>query len=349
MSKKSLESKQSDLTEFSSSISRIQIIQSYLHRYPWLSSASVLIMAIFSFSFFNSNFLTPGNLSLILQQVSIIGALALGQTIIILTGGIDLSCAAISVCCMMIMAKSGMGDPYIENDGLSIWLAFPLGIFIAALAGAFNGFLVTKFRLPPFIVTLGTLNIFIAITILYASGRSILENEIDPFLLELSNILKIGEFVVTYGVILMLLMYVFFAYSLRFTSWGRHIYAVGNDPEAARLSGISVNKVLMSAYLVAGLIFGLTSWIMIGRIMVASPNVPSDYNLVAITAVVIGGTSLFGGRGTVFGTLIGACIVGVFQNGLTLAGVDLTFQVLAIGILIIFAVTLDTWVRRVKV
>lgn len=247
------------------------------------------------------------------------------------------------------MAKSGMGDPYIENDGLSIWLAFPLGIFIAALAGAFNGFLVTKFRLPPFIVTLGTLNIFIAITILYASGRSILENEIDPFLLELSNILKIGEFVVTYGVILMLLMYVFFAYSLRFTSWGRHIYAVGNDPEAARLSGISVNKVLMSAYLVAGLIFGLTSWIMIGRIMVASPNVPSDYNLVAITAVVIGGTSLFGGRGTVFGTLIGACIVGVFQNGLTLAGVDLTFQVLAIGILIIFAVTLDTWVRRVKV
>ena len=111
MSKKSLESKQSDLTEFSSSISRMQIIQSYLHRYPWLSSASVLIIAIFSFSFFNSNFLTPGNLSLILQQVSIIGALALGQTIIILTGGIDLSCAAISVCCMMIMAKSGMGGP----------------------------------------------------------------------------------------------------------------------------------------------------------------------------------------------------------------------------------------------
>ena len=147
----------------------------------------------------------------------------------------------------------------------------------------------------------------------------------------------------------MLLMYVFFAYSLRFTTWGRHIYAVGNDPEAARLSGISVNKVLMSAYLVAGLIFGITSWIMIGRIMVASPNVPSDYNLVAITAVVIGGTSLFGGRGTVIGTLIGACIVGVFQNGLTLAGVDLNFQVLAIGILIIFAVTLDTWVRRVKV
>jgi fructose transport system permease protein len=249
---------------------------------------------------------------------------------------------------MMIMAKTGMGDPYVENDGLVIWLAFPLGILIAALAGAFNGFLVTKFRLPPFIVTLGTLNIFVAITILYASGRSVLENEIDPFLLELSKIFKMGDFVITYGVILMLLMYAFFAYNLRFTSWGRHIYAVGNDPEAARLSGISVNKVLISAYLVAGLIFGLTSWIMIGRIMVASPNVPADYNLVAITAVVIGGTSLFGGRGTVFGTLIGACIVGVFQNGLTLAGVDLNYQLLAIGILIIFAVTLDTWVRRVK-
>lgn len=105
------------------------------------------------------------------------------------------------------MAKSGMGDPYIENDGLAIWLAFPLGIFIATLAGAFNGFLVTKFRLPPFIVTLGTLNIFIAITILYASGRSVLENEINPFT-STQPYFKIGEFVVTYGVILMLLMYV---------------------------------------------------------------------------------------------------------------------------------------------
>lgn len=335
-------------SQFASEISNMQKTQAVLHTYPWLSSTGVLLVAVIAFSFFNSNFLTPGNLSLILQQVSIVGALALGQTLIILIAGIDLSCAAISIFCMMFMAKAAMGDPYIEGDGLTIWLAFPLGILLACLAGAVNGYLVTKFRLPPFIVTLGTLNIFVALTIIYATGRSVLENELDPFLMKLGAVIDIGGFRITAGVILMLAMYMFFAYVLRYTSWGRHIYAVGNDSEAARLSGINTKQVIMSAYIIAGLVYGLASWIMIGRITVASPNVPSDYNLIAITAVVIGGTSLFGGRGTVFGTLVGAVIVGVFQNGLTLAGVDLNYQLLAIGLLIILAVTLDTWIRKVK-
>jgi fructose transport system permease protein len=143
-------------------------------------------------------------------------------------------------------------------------------------------------------------------------------------------------------------MYMVLAFVLRYTSWGRHVYAVGDDIDAARLAGISVNRVLMSVYMVAGLTFALAAWIVIGRVTVASPNTGNDLNLDAITAVVIGGTSLFGGRGTIFGSLIGAIIVGVFRNGLTLAGVDLYFQLMAIGILIIFAVSVDQWIRKAR-
>ena len=146
----------------------------------------------------------------------------------------------------------------------------------------------------------------------------------------------------------MILMYLVLAFALKYTGWGRHVYAVGNDLEAARLAGIQVNRVLMSVYAVAGLIFALTAWIIIGRVTVASPNTAPDLNLDSITAVVIGGTSLFGGRGTILGSLIGAVIVGVFRNGLTLAGVDLYFQVLAVGVLIIFAVTVDQWIRKAR-
>jgi fructose transport system permease protein len=146
----------------------------------------------------------------------------------------------------------------------------------------------------------------------------------------------------------MILMYSVLAFALRYTGWGRHVYAVGDDIDAARLAGISVNRVLMSVYIVAGLTFALAAWIVIGRVTVASPNTGGDLNLDSITAVVIGGTSLFGGRGTIFGSLIGAVIVGVFRNGLTLAGVDLYFQLLAIGLLIIFAVSVDQWIRKAR-
>jgi len=207
---------------------------------------------------------------------------------------------------------------------------------------------VTKFKLPPFIVTLGTLNVFIAMTLIYASGRTVTTDEMDPFLLQLGHIIKIGEFRVTQGVVVMLLLYLILAFALRFTGWGRHVYAVGDDVNAARLAGIQVNRVLLSVYMVAGLVFAIAAWIVIGRVTVASPNTQPDLNLDSITAVVIGGTSLFGGRGTIFGSLIGAIIVGVFRNGLTLAGVDLYYQVLAVGLLIIFAVTVDQWIRKVR-
>jgi fructose transport system permease protein len=334
--------------EFMGRSTNAQKIQALLHRYPWLSSALVLLIAIITFSFFNENFLTPGNLSLILQQVAIVGAIAAGQTLIILTAGIDLSCGAIAIFLSMVMAKSFSGDWSNPDDGIPVFWAFVLGLLVGTLAGAFNGYLVTRFKLPPFIVTLGTLNVFIALTLIYASGRTVSTNELPEFFLELGTYIDVGEFSITYGVLVMILIYLVLAFALRFTGWGRHVYAVGDDPIAARLAGIQVNRVLMSVYMVAGLVFGLAAWIIMGRVTVASPNTGPDLNLDTITAVVIGGTSLFGGRGAIFGSLIGAVIVGVFRNGLTLAGVDLYYQILAVGLLIIFAVTVDQWIRKAR-
>jgi fructose transport system permease protein len=143
-------------------------------------------------------------------------------------------------------------------------------------------------------------------------------------------------------------MYAIAAFALGQTGWGRHVYAVGDDPEASRLAGIRVSRVLLSVYVTAGFIFGVTAWILIGRSGSASPNALTDANLESITAVVIGGTSLFGGRGLVIGSLIGALIVGVFRSGLSLAGVDDQYRVLAIGVLVITAVAVDQWIRKVR-
>ena len=333
--------------EFQGRATFSQKAQAVLHKYQWLSSTMVLVVASITFSFFNENFLTPSNFSLIFQQVAIVGAVATGQTLIILTAGIDLSCGAIAIFSSMVMAKLVQGTPAVEGDGLSIWIAFPAGLLIGMLAGALNGALVTKVKLPPFIVTLGTFNIFLALTLTFTKG-TVPSNEMHPFLLTLGEYVNIGPFRVTTGVLFMIAMYLVLAFALRYTSWGRHVYAVGDDIDAARLAGISVNRVLMSVYIVAGLTFALAAWIVIGRVTVASPNTGGNLNLDAITAVVIGGTSLFGGRGTIFGSLIGAVIVGVFRNGLTLAGVDLYFQLMAIGILIIFAVSVDQWIRKAR-
>jgi len=153
---------------------------------------------------------------------------------------------------------------------------------------------------------------------------------------------------VTVGVVIVLLMYLVVGFALSQTAWGRHVYAVGDDPESARLSGIASKRVLLSVYTVAGLIFGIAAWVLIGRSGGATPNAISTGNLDSITAVVIGGTSLFGGRGGVVGTLLGALIVYAFQFGLSLAGVDQQFRVLAVGVLVIVAVAIDQWIRKVK-
>ena len=317
-------------------------IRNTLHRYPALSPAIVLVLAVIVFGLLNDRFLNPANLSLITQQVAVVGTLALAQTLIILTAGIDLSVGAVMVLSSMVVAQTTV------QMGVPAVLGLFLGLVVGLGAGAFNGFLVTRLKLPPFIVTLGTLNIFVALTLLYSSGATIRGGEMPDLLTAMGATFNLGGVNITIGVLMMLILYVVLAFILQKTAWGRHVYAVGDDPEAARLAGISVNRVLMSVYLAAGAILVIGAWIQIGRTNAASPNAGADLNLDSITAVVIGGTSLFGGRGTVWGTLLGALIVGIFRNGLSLAGLDVLWQTFAVGVLIVVAVSVDQWIRKVR-
>jgi fructose transport system permease protein len=312
-----------------------------LHAHPALSPAAVLVLACIVFALLNPRFVRPQNLSLLAQQAAVVGTLAAGQTVIILTAGIDLSIGAVMVLVAYVMSKlvAGSGWPSLP--------ALLVGLVLAVVLQACNGLLVSRIKLPPFIVTLGTLSIYTAITLIYAQGKTI---SLDPnvFLQWTGTTIDLGQFSITTGVLLMVVAYLMLGYALRRTAWGRHLYAVGDDLEAARLAGIRVNRVLLSAYLVAGLVCAVAAWILIGRVSGADSNSGINANLESITAVVIGGTSLFGGRGALIGTLIGAFIVQVFNNGLALAGVDANYQVLAVGILVIAAVTVDQWIRRVR-
>lgn len=320
----------------------IQRFQHILHKYPAIGPAIVLVVAIIVFTFMNDRFIQPANLSLIMQQVAVVGTLAIGQTLIILTAGIDLSVGAIMVLSSLVMAKLS------ADAGLPGPLALLVGFATGLLAGFINGFLVTRVKLPPFIATLGTLSVFTALALLYSGGTTVRGREMSSLLTWTGEPIKIGGFVFTWGVVIMVVLYLAVGFALARTAWGKHVYAVGDDSEAARLAGISVSRVLLSVYIFAGLIFAISGWILIGRIDAASPNAGTDANLDSITAVVIGGTSLFGGRGTVYGTLLGALIVGVFRNGLSLAGYDVLYQTLVVGILVILAVAVDQWIRKVR-
>ncbi|SDO83900.1 ABC transporter permease [Actinacidiphila guanduensis] len=318
-----------------------QRLHAVLHRQPALSPAIVLILAGVVFALLNSRFYQLQNLSLIAQQVAVVGSLAVGQTLVILTAGIDLSVGAVMVLSSLLMSK------LVFDNGVPGVLALLAGAALAVAAQAVNGLLVTRIKLPPFIVTLGTLSIFTAITLIYAKGQTV---SLPPggFLLWTADTVSIGQLHLTNGVLLMVALYVVIGFALRYTAWGRHLYAVGDDVEASRLAGISVNRVLLSAYMVAGLAIAAAAWILVGRVGGGDPNSGLNANLESITAVVIGGTSLFGGRGVVLGSLIGAVIVQVFDNGLALAGFDPNYQVLSVGILVIAAVSVDQWIRSVK-
>jgi fructose transport system permease protein len=302
----------------------------------------VLIVACIAFTIINPRFAQPATISIILQQTAVIAALALGQTLIILTAGIDLAVGATAILSMLVMANLA------ANNGVPGGLALLIGIAVGTACGFLNGILVTRLNLPPFIVTLGTLSIYTAIGLLYSGGASVGRNAMPPILNLMGTRFPIGPFRLTLGVIVVAVLAAIVAFILSQTSWGRHLYAVGDDIEAARLVGIQVDKVLLSVYTVAGLIYGFTAWVLIGRAGTASPNAIVGANLETITAVVIGGTSLFGGRGGLTGTLLGAVIVQSFASGLSLAGVDAQYRLLAVGILVIVAVAVDQWIRKVK-
>ncbi|MEV4642480.1 ABC transporter permease [Actinoplanes sp. NPDC049548] len=317
-------------------------VQHVLHGNPVLGPLAVLVVAIIAFSIVNTRFFSAANLSLVLAQVTVIATLALGQTLVILTAGIDLAAGAIAVFSSVLMAN------FCTKLGMPGIVALVLGFACGTAMGALNGFLVTRIKLPPFIVTLGTLTIFFSLNAVVSKSETVRGSDMPSLMTWTGTTIPIGGFRLTYGSIIMLLLFAYFYYALRSTAWGKHVYATGDDIEAARLAGIRTNRVLFSVYTIAGLLYAVGGWILIGRLASASPNVGVDYNLDSITAVVLGGTSLFGGRGGVLGTLIGALIVGVFRNGLQLAGVEVVWQGFAIGLLVLVAVSLDQWIRKVK-
>jgi fructose transport system permease protein len=297
-----------------------------------------LVAACVLFGLTTDRFFSGANFSLILQQVMVVGVIAIGQTLVVLTAGIDLSCG-------MIMALGGIVMTKFPIDlGMSAPLAIASGIGVTALFGLINGWLITRIRLPPFIVTLGTFNIAFAVTQLYSEAQTV--TEVPPLLTWLGNTIPMGGATVAYGVVLMIALYIGAWWWLRETGSGRHVYAVGNNPEAARLVGVRPERVLLRVYLLAGVCYGIASLLAVGRTGVGDPNAGQTENLDAITAVVLGGTSLFGGRGVILGSLIGAVVVGVLRNGLTLMGVSSVYQVLATGILVIVAVAVDQLSRQ---
>lgn len=305
-------------------------------RQPLLGPLAALVLAVVVFGSITDNFLSTANLSLLLQQSVVIGILAVGQTLIILTGGIDLSIGAVAILGTLVMAKIGAAQ--------GPWIGLAAAIVVCVLAGLINGTLVAMLNLPPFIVTLGTFTVFFAATQLYAGSQTYAA--VEGVQTVLGESFKIGTFTLTYGVLMMFAVYLIVWYMLKQTATGQHIYAVGGNPDAAKLVGIKTKKTLLYVYGLTGLIAAVAAWAALGRIPVADPNAFQQANLETITAVVIGGTSLFGGRGSIFGTLFGMLIVSVLRSGLTAAGVDALYQNIATGILVIAAVALDTLARK---
>ena len=319
------------------------LARGFLRSYPTMIPALVLLISIIGFSIIAPRFMGVGALSTILKQVTVTGFIALAQTLVILTAGIDLSVGAILVFCSLIMGNLAV------NIGMPTLLAVFVGLFFGGLMGFLNGVLVARVKLPPFIVTLGTLSIFSALKLWYSQSESIRNVDIEekaPGLLWFGQGFNFSGASISYGGITLLLLAALLWYVLNQTAWGRHVHALGDDPDAAMLSGIHVNRTLISVYTVAGLICGFAAWIAVGRVGSISPIAFDTVNLGSITAVVIGGTSLFGGRGSIIGSVLGAFIVGVFNTGLSLAGVDDYWQMFAAGCLVIIAVALDQWLRR---
>ena len=307
-----------------------------LFAYPETGPLLALIVIVAVFSTTTSTFMNPGNISLIAQQSVVIGTLALGQTLVILVSGIDLANGAIMVLGTVVAGSyASHGDPVV---------AMALGFIACVAFASVNGVVIAWFRLPPFIATLGLYTMIAAGARLYAELRSY------PISSDLLSVLgagpDIGAFTTTYGMMLWVSLTFFLFYVLNETAWGVRVYAIGNSPAAARLNGVGVTRIIFSVYAFAGVFYAFAAWQALGRTPIADPSGYQLANLDSITAVVIGGTSLFGGRGGVIGSFIGTLIVVALKNGLTQAGIDSLYQEIATGGLVILAVGADQYLGR---
>lgn len=312
----------------SKSIGRINHIDHLMQKLGPLLGFIILVIIV---SILNPSFLQPLNILNLLRQVAINALIAYGMTFVILTGGIDLSVGS-------ILALSSALTAGMMVSGLDPILAIIIGCLLGAVMGMVNGLLITKGKMAPFIATLATMTVFRGLTLVYTDGNPITGLS-DSRLFQLFGR---GYFLgIPVPAITMILAFVILYIILHKTPFGRKTYAIGGNEKAALISGIKVPRVKIMIYSLAGLLSALAGSILISRLDSAQPTAGTSYELDAIAAVVLGGTSLSGGRGKIFGTLIGALIIGTLNNGLNLLGVSSFYQMVVKGIVILIAVLLD--------
>lgn len=295
----------------------------------------VFIIICLILSFISPQFLTVSNWTIIITQVSINALLAFGVTFVIITGGIDLSLGS------MVAVTGVMAAMLAHPDTFPVALPIFAGLLTGLLMGVFNGFIITKSKIAPFIVTLGTMTIGRGLALILSKGRPV-SNLSDSF-----NFIGGGDiFGIPFPIIVLIIIFIICTIILKKTILGRYIYAVGGNEQAARASGINVNQVKMAVYSISGILAGLAGILLTSRITTGQPNAGAGFELDAIAAAVIGGTSTSGGTGTMTGTLIGVLLIGVINNGLDLLNVTSYYQQVVMGIIIIGAVVLDSWNQK---
>lgn len=321
-----------------------QAISQLLVRYGILVVLIVLIAAMSILSPILRDgqqlFLTPRNLVQVALQASINMILAVGMTFVITSGGIDLSIGSIVALCSVLSAMA------MRDLAIGPWLGFGLALSIGALCGFINGLLITQLRLPPFIVTLGTLGIFRGAALIISDGRSVYGfdrsfQEIFSARLPLSSDLELPVAVLIAAVIGILAWIV-----LTQTRFGKYTIAIGGSEETTRLAGVPVQRYKLGIYTLCGLLAGVAGALLLARLRSGDPTFGTGFELNAIAATVMGGTSLSGGSGTILGTLVGSLIISVVQNAMNLFNVQSYWQQLIVGAVILFAVILDQWRRR---
>ncbi|HWO98561.1 MAG TPA: ribose ABC transporter permease [Bacillus sp. (in: firmicutes)] len=289
----------------------------------------ILLLMCVVLSFLTPNFLEVNNLLNVLKQISIIAILAAGMTFVILTGGIDLSVGS-------TVALSGVISVMLSQQGVNAIVAMAVGVTAGMVAGYINGYLTAKTKLPAFIVTLGSFTYIRGIAYVLSAGYPIVLT--DP----LFKFFGSGTVMaIPTPVFIMALVYAIAFFVLKYTMFGRHVYAIGGNEEAASLTGIKVAANLIKVYMISGLLSGLAGVVLAGRLYSGQPTAGVGFELDAIAAVILGGTSFTGGVGTIQGTIIGALIMGVLSNGLTLLDVSYYWQLVIKGGVIILAVLLD--------
>jgi len=300
----------------------------FLERFGALFGLLAIILVL---SILSPNFLSFTNLLNVLRQVSINALIAFGMTFVILTGGIDLSVGSILALASAIVAQ-------LLANGMDFIPALFIGLTVGALLGLFNGLVITQGKVAPFIVTLATMTVYRGLTLVFTDGRPITNLGHD---LAFQLFGRGYFFGIPVPVITMLITFIFLYFILKKTTLGRKTYAIGGNEEAAILAGIHVSRVKWFVYTLAGLLSALAGVILTSRLHSAEPTAGTSYELDAIAAVVLGGTSLSGGKGSIVGTLIGALIIGTLNNGLNLLGVSSFYQLIVKGFVILIAILLD--------